>query len=190
LTFAELPLMRGLVAVAVLACTIAPLTQAAGQRKDDNVAGYTAPPQGTTQDTSRRRSREAVFMDRAIVGMLVNGSILAPTVVAYQTTKNPSIMAGGVLAQLMVTSFVVARMGDNRQTYGRRDWLCSPSGRLFSAFTGALTGAAGGILFSEARYQAEHAHTHDEQQMMRPLGIAALTIGIPLGAAAAIYDCR
>jgi len=173
--------MRRLVAVVVLACTLSPLSQAAAQRWSvDGVKRSAQQP-----DTSHRRSRDAVFLDRAIVGMLVNASILAPTVVAYQTTKNPSIMAGGVVAQLMVTSFVVARMGDNRS----RDWGCSQAGRLFMAFGGALTGAAGSILFSEARYQAEHSHTHGDP-LMRPMGTAALAIGVPLGAAAALYDCR
>ena len=176
--------MRGFVAVAVLACTLSPLSQAAGQRWGGT--GVARAPQGTQQDTSRRRSRDAAFVDRAITATLVNAAILAPTVVAYQTSKSETVLITGVVAQLMVTPFVAARIGDN----GTRAWRCSAGGRAFMAFGGALMGLGGSILFSEDRYQAEHPHTHEDRPLMRPFGVAALALGVPLGAAAALYDCR
>ena len=176
--------MRGLVAVTVMAFSFAPFTEAAAQRWA--MDGIRGPGQGTQQDTSRRRSRDAVFLDRALTATMVNAAILAPTVVAYQTSRNETVLAAGVIAQLMVTSSIAARIGENNSG----GWRCSRGGRLLMAFGGALTGLGGSILFSEDRYQAEHPHTHEDRPLMRPFGVAALALGVPIGAAAALYDCR
>jgi hypothetical protein len=173
-------LMRARFAVVVLACTLLPLPrqQATAQRTGDGRAGI--PP--VHQDTTRGRNRDGLFVDRAMVGLLANAAVLAPTALLYSTTKSEMVLFTGVLTQLVITPFAVARVG--------RDTDCGTLGRMAMAFGGALAGLGGSILFAEERYQNEHPHTHDDRPIMRPAGVTALAIGIPLGAAAAIYDCQ
>jgi hypothetical protein len=172
--------MRGLVVLVVLACAFAPVTDVQAQRRVDGLAGI--PP--VTRDTTRGRSREAVFVQRAAVATLANGVVLAPTALLYRATKSEMVLFTGIMTQLVITPFAAAMIGSNAE----RD--CGVMGRVALAFGGALMGLGGSILFSEERYQREHPHEHDDRALMRPAGVTALAIGVPLGAAAALYDCR
>ena len=169
--------MRGLVAVAVLACTLTPFTQATAQRWQEGRIGAQQP---VHRDTTRGRSRDALFVQRAMVATATSAAILLPTVAAYRSTGSERLLVGGVLTQLAVTSYVAATAkGSQRCSKGRRMWL---------ALGGALMGSGGAMLFAETEYQEQHPHEHTS--LMRPMGISALALGVPLGAAAGLYNCN
>ena len=158
--------MRSRVAVFLLAGVI-PLSRVLAQ-------GYPI-----HQDTSRGHSREVIFLHRALAATAANTAILVPTITAYRASGSERWLIGGAVAQLAVTSYVASMArGSQRCGRGRRLWL---------ALGGAIIGAGGAVLMAEPELQERHAHEHPA--LTRPVTLASLALGVPLGAAAGLYNC-
>jgi hypothetical protein len=159
---------------ALVVGSVLPFSQALAQSATPSGLG-----QPVHQDTTRGRHRDWLLVQRATVATAVNALVLVPTVAAYRATGSEKILIGGVVTQLALTSYAAAVTKGSRR--------CSMGRRAFMALGGALAGAGGAVLFAEQQYQEQHPHEHASP--MRPMGVASLALGVPLGAAAGLYNC-
>jgi hypothetical protein len=164
--------------LALVAALFLPVPAASAQRIEDGRSGM--PP---VHQDSTRPSREALFVRRAVQSGFTAVITMVPfAVYAVQQDGRASdnLLIGGALSYLGAATLGAAR---------RRSSNCSLGTRLWRASGGAIAGMSTGLLWHIATdgdaYNQHHAD--DNRGRMTAAGFA---FGVPLGAAAALYNCR
>jgi hypothetical protein len=131
------------------------------------------------RDSTRRPSRQALFIHRAAVASASALVVAAPLAIVAARNDSDEMWVAGTLAYLATTSVVAASVKGSRN--------CGRGRRLWLAFGGALAGVVGGT-FAAAEAFAAARPDEPHEPLPRP-GIVGAIIGVPLGAAAALYTC-
>ena len=169
-------MMRARFAV-LLAVTCIPLSKVRAQRVADGLGRGP----GIHRDSTRRPSREALFVERGVRALGTGLVVAAPFAIgaAYRDADRKSLAVAGALAYLGTTSYVAARLGGSNR--------CRGTARMLLAFGGALTGAVSGHFVAAQAYPSSHP---DDMSHSRPATLASVLLGMPFGAAAALYNCN
>lgn len=132
---------------------------------------------------STRPSRDGLFVRRAVQASYT--ALIAAVPFSIYALRQDGWPSDDVLIAGGLTYIGAATLGAAR----RRSSTCSFGERLLRATGGAIAGASTGMLWHIATdgdaYAAHHA-TDDR----RRITAAGFAFGVPLGAAAALYNCR
>jgi hypothetical protein len=162
----------------LVAALLLPLPAASAQRVEDGRAGM--PP---VHQDSTRPSREALFVRRAVQSSFTAVIAMVPfAVYAMQQdgAASENLMIGGALSYLGAATLGAAR---------RRSSNCSLGTRVWRASGGALAGMSAGLFWHIAADGDEYYQHHANDARTR-VSAASFIVGVPLGAAAALYNCR
>lgn len=159
----------------LLAVALVPMPDAGAQRVGDRRAGVPS----VTQDTARRPRREVLFVQRAAVSAVSALALGVPLVIIGSRSGSPHMRTAGGMAYLASAAVGAAAVRHSRN--------CSMGRRLWLSLGGALAGAVGGAFAAANAFDAPRDEPHEAQS--RP-GLAGAMILIPLGSAAALYNCN
>jgi hypothetical protein len=154
-------------------------TPAQAQRVEDGRIGM--PP--VHQDTMRP-SAEGIFVRRAVQSSYTALIAAVPFAIYAMQQDGPSsetLLFTGSLSYVAAATLGAAR---------RRSRTCSFGERLWRASGGALAGMAASASLWHIATDGENYDAHHANDARGRISAASFVVGVPLGAAAALYTCR
>jgi hypothetical protein len=162
----------------LIAALLLPLPAASAQRIEDGRAGMSPVHQDST-----RPSREGLFVRRAVQSSYTALVSMVPFAIYAMQQDGPvsdNLLIAGGLSYIGAAALGAAR---------RRSSNCSFGERLLRASGGAIAGMASGLLWHIAMDGDAYYEHHADDNRGR-ITAAGFAFGVPLGAAAALYNCR
>ena len=165
----------------VVGIALAAATSLPAQRVD---ATQLAVQQQPVHRDTTRPSPDAMFVRRAVQASVTSLGAMVPFAVA-------AVVREGRVSQDFLFAGSITYLA--AATYGAsiaRSRDCGRGTRLWRAFGGALVGATGGVLAGLMADQPEYQDPNYGPAARHRLSVSGFVLGVPVGAAAALYSCR